>query len=226
MNAMAAMLERKALVLIAADHVATRVGVRLALREDVDCVEAADEEDAVAVAARDRPDVCVLDFSPTKKGIRVAARIAAKLPEAAIVLMSRRLDADECLAAVRAGVAGYLPETIDPNRLPFVVRGLLRGEAAIPRHLVGRLIDELRGRDRRPQLELLERRRVELTAREWDVVQRLRQGMSTKEIARSLEISEVTVRRHISGVDQKLGVASRADLLRLLETAEPVAAVR
>jgi DNA-binding NarL/FixJ family response regulator len=91
----------------------------------------------------------------------------------------------------------------------------MRGEAAVPRTLVTRLIDELRGREQRRHLELHERR-IETTTREWEVVECLRQGMSTREIAQLLGIADVTVRRHISGVHQKLGIRTRAELLRLL----------
>ncbi len=132
--------------------------------------------------------------------------------------MTRRIDEDEFIAAVRAGATGYVSQGIDPARLPYVIRGVMRGEAAVPRRFVGRLIDELRGRERRRHLELHEQRRVELTPREWDVVEGLRQGMSTREIAQSLGISEVTVRRHLSGVHQKLGVRTRSELLQLVAT--------
>jgi DNA-binding NarL/FixJ family response regulator len=132
-------------------------------------------------------------------------------------MFTRRIDEEEFLAAVRAGATGYLPEDVDPSRLPYVVRSVMRGEAAVPRALVARLIDELRGREgRRRSFEVQERRHVELTAREWDVVDLLRQGLSTRSIAEILGISAVTVRRHVSAVHGKLGVHTRAELLELL----------
>ena len=139
------------------------------------------------------------------------------MPGASVVVMTRRLDEDDLIAALRAGAIGYLPEGVDPARLPHVVRGVLRGEAAVPRALVARLIGELRGRDgRRRRLELHGRTPVELTAREWEVVDLLRQGNSTRSIAELLGISAVTVRRHVGAARQKLGVRTRAELLRLL----------
>ncbi len=139
------------------------------------------------------------------------------MPGASVVVMTRRIDEDEFIAAVRAGAIGYLPEGVDPARLPYVVRGLLRGEAAVPRALVARLIDELRGREsRRRRLELRGRTPVELTVREWEVLDLLRQGYSTRSIAELLGISAVTVRRHAGAGHQKLGVRTRAELLRLL----------
>ena len=220
MTAVAATVEPKARVLIAADHPATRTGVRLALAASADCSEADDADEAVAAALRDLPDVCVVDFDPPRRGIRAAAEITSKVPQAAVVVMTRKIDEDEFIAVLRAGATGYVSEGIDPLRLPHVVRGLMRGEAAVPRFLVTRLIDELRGRERRRHLDLHEGRRIEMTRREWEVVEALRQGMSTREIAELLGISEVTVRRHISGVHHKLGVRTRPELLRVLAAGE------
>jgi len=211
-------VEPRARVLIAADHLATRTGVRLALAGAADCSEAGDTDSAVAAALREQPDVCVVDFDPPGRAIRAAAEIVSKVPRASVVVMTRRIDEEEFIAAVRAGAIGYLPEGVDPARLPYVIRSLMRGEAAVPRALVPRLIDELRGREGRRHLDLFERKPVELTGREWEVVDLLRKGMSTRSIADLLGISAVTVRRHVSAVHGKLGVNSRAELLRLLAT--------
>ena len=196
-------------VLIAADEGATRTGVRLALSDAADCDEV-DDAAAAAAAVRDHPDVCVV------RSVRTAAEITSQLPGAAVVVMTERIDEDECLAAIYAGAAGYVSDEIDPSRLPHVIRDVMQGGAAVPRALVGRLVDELRGRERRRRLALRERPGVELTAREAQMVDGLRRGLSTREIAQRLGISEVTVRRHISGVHHKLGVSRRADLLELL----------
>jgi DNA-binding NarL/FixJ family response regulator len=217
MNVLAPQAPAKARVLIGADRLATRTGMRLALADDADCSEADDAETAVAAAVRDKPDVCVFDFDPPGRAIRATAEITSKVPEASVVMFTRRIDEEEFLAAMRAGATGYLPEDVDPSRLPYVVRSVMRGEAAVPRALVARLIDELRGREgRRRSFEVQERRHVELTAREWDVVDLLRQGLSTRSIAEILGISAVTVRRHVSAVHGKLGVHTRAELLELL----------
>jgi DNA-binding NarL/FixJ family response regulator len=209
--------EIRARVLIAADHVATRTGMRLALAGSAECSEAEDANSAIEAALRHRPDVCVVDFIPAGRGIQAAAEITSMLPEAAVVVMTERLDEDEFLAAVRAGASGYVLEGIDPLRLPHMIRSILRGEAAVPRSLVPRLIDEFRGRERRRKLMIKGGRPVELTSREWDVVEALRRGLTTRETATLLSISEVTVRRHVSTVHRKVGVTSRRQLLQLLE---------
>lgn len=219
MTAVAAHANGRARVLIAADHDATRQGMRLALSGAVETSEVDDAEAAVAMAVRDRPDVCVVDFSPSRRGIHAAAEIVSKLPGATVVVMTDHIDEDEFLDAVRAGATGYVSQRIDPSRLPAVIQSVMRGEAAVPRSLVARLIEELRGRERRRQLTV-DGRRIELTAREWQVLEALRSGLPTREIAGRLGISEVTVRRHISGVHRKVGVNRREDLLRVLSASE------
>jgi DNA-binding NarL/FixJ family response regulator len=218
-SALAPKAPTKARVLIAADHLATRTGMRIALADSADCSEADDADAAVVAAVRDKPDVCVVEFDPPGRAIRAAAEITSKVPQSSVVMITPRVNEEEFIAAVRAGATGYLPEGVDPARLPHVVRSVMKGEAAVPRVLVARLIDELRGREgRRRRLELHERRYVELTAREWDVVDLLRQGLPTRSIAELLGISAVTVRRHVSAVHRKLGIRTRAELLRLLAT--------
>src|SRR3954452_14850295 len=103
-------------VLIAADHVATRAGVRVALRGS-ECSEAENVDEAVVVAMRDRPDVCLIDFISPWRGIRAARRIIANMPGTPVVLMTPRIDEQEFMAAVHAGVSGYVDEDIDPARL-------------------------------------------------------------------------------------------------------------
>jgi DNA-binding NarL/FixJ family response regulator len=208
-------------VLIAADHVPTRKGLRLALEPGAVCTEASDSESAVAAAVRDRPDVCLLDFDAPGRGLHAVSEIMARVPGVLCIVLTHKAEEDEFLAAMRAGASGYLSDELDPARLPFVVAGVMRGEAAVPRHYVTRLIDELRGRAHtRRSLTVSSERSVELTTREWEAVELLRQGLPTREIARQLGISQVTVRRHLSAAYAKLGVSSRASALQLLESAE------
>ncbi len=217
MTAFAADADSRARVLIAADHGATRTGIRLALAGSAEVSEVDDADAAVDMAVRDRPDVCVVDFTPAGRGIRAAAEITTRLPGAAVVVMTNHVDEDEFLDAIQAGATGYVSQQIDPTRLPHVIRDVMRGEAAVPRALVMRLLDEFRGRERR-RLALRDRKGIELTEREWQVVDGLRHGMSTKQIAERLGITEVTVRRHISGVFHKVGVRTRAELLDVLDS--------
>ncbi len=206
-------------VLIADDHPPTRAGVRAALERDnfVVCGEAADARSAIEAARRERPDVCLLDIHMPGDGIQAAETIARELPEAAVVMLTvSRTDAD-LFNALRAGASGYLLKDIDPVRLPLALRGVLEGEAALPRRLVALLIEEFRERKRRRRVPLVGRRGVELTDREWEVLESMKQGHSTEEIAARLFISPVTVRTHVSAILRKLHVPTREAALELLE---------
>ena len=203
-------------VLIAAERLPTRVGLRLALEPEARCTEAADAESAVDAAVRDHPDVCLLGLDPSGQSLRVMNEIVSRVPSAAVILLTSKLDEEEFMAAVRAGASGYLTDSLDPARLPHVVRGALNGEPAVPRRFVSRLLDELRTRDRRRSVVLEGKGRVALTTREWEVVELLLRPASTAEIAEQLGVAPVTVRRHVGSVERKLGVSTRAEVVALL----------
>jgi DNA-binding NarL/FixJ family response regulator len=207
---------RRAHVLIAAERLPTRVGLRLALEPEARCTEAADARSAVDAAIRDHPDVCLLGLDPSRQGLQVVNEIVKRVPSAAVILLTSRLDEDEFMAAVRAGASGYLTSSLNPARLPHVVRGALRGEPAVPRKFVSRLLDELRMRERRRSVVLAGGGRVALTAREWEVVELLLRAATTSEIADELGVAPVTVRRHLGSVERKLGVKTRAQVVELL----------
>jgi DNA-binding NarL/FixJ family response regulator len=207
---------RRTHVLIAAERLPTRVGLRLALEPDARCTEAADAESAVDAAVRDRPDVCLLGLDPSPEGLQVVNEIVSKVPSATVILLTSKLDEEEFMAAVRAGASGYLTHSLDPARLPHVVRGALRGEPAVPRRFVARLLEELRTRERRRSVVLADKGRIALTAREWEVVDLLLRSASTSEIATELGVAPVTVRRHVGSVERKLGVSTRAEVVALL----------
>jgi DNA-binding NarL/FixJ family response regulator len=209
-------------VLIAAERLPTRVGLRLALEPEARCTEASDAESAVDAAVRDRPDVCLLGLDAQGQGLRAANEITSRVPTAAVILLTNRLDEEEFMAAMRAGASGYLTNSLDPSRLSHVVEGAIRGEPAVPRKFVSRLLDELRTRDRRRSVVLEGRGRVTLTAREWDVVELLLRSATTAEIADELGVAPVTVRRHLGSVEQKLGVTTRAKVVELLGTSAAV----
>ena len=149
-------------------------------------------------------------------GIVAALEITSQLPKTAVVMLTVSRDDDDLFAALRAGAAGYLLKDTDPERLPMALLGVLRGEGALPRTLVARLVEEFRGRGKR-RLPLSGSRSVELTPREWQVLEGLRDGLSTEEISERLFVSQVTVRTHVSAILKKLKVPDRAAAIKLLE---------
>jgi DNA-binding NarL/FixJ family response regulator len=207
-------------VLVADDHPPTRAGVRAALERQgmfVVCAEARDSDSAVDAARHERPDVCLLDIHMPGDGIRAAETISRELPDTAVVMLTVSRADEDLFDALRAGASGYLLKDIDPARLPHALKGVLEGEAALPRRLVTLLIEEFRERRRRRRLPLVGRRSVELTDREWEVLDLMRDGLPTEEIATRLFISPVTVRTHVSAILRKLQVSTREEALSLLE---------
>ncbi len=206
-------------VLLADDHLGVRVGTRMALEEGgfLVCAEADDRQSAVDAARRERPDACLLDVIMPGGGIEAAAQIAAELPGTAIVMLTVSENEDHLFDAIRAGASGYLLKDMDPDRLSAALSGVLAGEAAFPRRLVIRVVEEFRGRRRR--VPLPSGGRAELTGREWEVLELLGAGNTTSAAARRLGISEVTVRRHASQAARKLNVHDREAALALLEQA-------
>ena len=205
--------------MIADDHPPQRAGVRLALEDGGFKVvgEAGDANGAVQAVIRHRPDVALLDIHMPGSGISAASRIATESPETAVVMLTvSRNDAD-LFDALKAGAAGYLLKDMDPDRLPEALRGVARGEAAMPRALVARLMDEFRTRGTRRKLPLVGRKGAELTSKEWEVLELLREGLSTAQVAERLLVSPVTVRTHISAILRKLKVSSREEAIRLLD---------
>jgi two-component system, NarL family, nitrate/nitrite response regulator NarL len=203
-------------VLVVGENDSTRAGVRVALELSADCYEARTVAEAATVAADAFPSVCLVSAS-SENGTKLVAEMSAAVPYAHIVVLASELQEEQLLAAVRAGAVGYLSEGVDPDRLPFVVRGVLRGEAAIPRAMVARLVSELRERGKRRLLLLESRKAVELTEREWQVLEQLRRGAATREIAAKLAISEITVRRHVGALLKKLGVLDRKAAVALVD---------
>jgi DNA-binding NarL/FixJ family response regulator len=206
-------------VVLADDHVPMRAGVRAAIERDGFRVvaEVGDASAAVAAAVEHSPDVCLLDVHMPGNGIQAAAEIGERVPGTVVVMLTVSRDDADLFESLRAGAAGYLLKDTDPDRLPLALRGVVEGEAAVPRSLVARVIEEFRDRDSRSRLPALRRRGVELTEREWDVLELMRDDHTTAEIADRLSISPVTVRRHVSSVLAKLDVPDREAAVRLLE---------
>jgi DNA-binding NarL/FixJ family response regulator len=198
--------------------------MRAALRESLEgggftvVAEVADAPRAIESALARIPHLCLLDVRLPGGAVRVAREITACLPDTDVVAIGTGDGSElDLLDVLRAGAAGCLPVDRDLSSLPVALRAVLGGEAALPRRLVGLLIEELRSHDRRPSLNCPRGRRVALTAREWDVIALMHEGLSTAETAERLVVSPVTVRRHVSTAVRKLGVPDREAAVRLLD---------
>lgn len=204
--------------MLADDHAATRLGVRLALEHGGFEVvaEASDAPGAVRAAREHCPDICLLDvYMPGGGGVAAAAQLTDVLPSAAVVMLSVSDSDEDLFESLRAGASGYLLKDTDPAVLPQALRSVLAGEAPLPRALTARLIVEFRRHGHEREARDSEGALVTFSGRELQVLELLRDGLTTKQIAYELAISAVTVRRHISEVLRKLQVGDREAALRL-----------
>ena len=176
----------------------------------------------VEAALREQPDICLLDVGMPGNGISAAARIAALLPRAAVVMISAARDDDTLLAALRAGAVGYLPKEMAFTRLPEALLGVLDGEAALPRDVTARLLQELRRPGRVHALRHGTRPVANLTSRETDVLELLVNGHGTAKIGQQLFLTPPTVRSHVAALMRKFGVRDRRALRALFDPADRV----
>jgi DNA-binding NarL/FixJ family response regulator len=203
-------------VVLADDHAGIRTQVRTAIEAGgcVVCAEGASAEEAIALTLEHEPDVVLLDIHMPGNGINAAHQINRQRPQTAIVMLTQSKDDDDLFDSLRAGAAGYLLKDADPSTLPGALRGVLAGEAAMPASLVTRILHEFR----RPARRQFRRSSAaaKLSAREWEVMELLGEGLSTEEVGKRLFLSPTTVRVHVSTVLRKLQVKDRASAFTLL----------
>jgi DNA-binding NarL/FixJ family response regulator len=207
-------------VLIADDHAPTREDIRQALEEKdfAVCAEASDAPSAVEFAVRKRPDICLLDIRMPGNGVAAAWEITSRLPETKVVMLTVSRDDDDLFAALRAGASGYLLKDLEPGELTDALRRVREGEVAMTPALVLRMVEEFRDRGaRRRQLLFRRQPGEDLTSREWQVLELLRQGLATAEIAERLTLSQATIRSHVAAILRKLRVRDREALLALFD---------
>jgi DNA-binding NarL/FixJ family response regulator len=204
-------------VVIADDHTRIRGRVRAALEADgwVVCGEGATADEAIALATEHRPDVVLLDIHMPDSGIRAAQVITSTRPETAVVMLTQSSDDADLFDSLRAGARGYLLKGGDPGELGSALRGVLAGEAAMDARLVARILDEFRA-PAKPRFRRGSPAASRLSAREWEVMELLADGLSTDGVAQRLFLSPTTVRVHVSSVLRKLRVKDREAAFRLL----------
>jgi RNA polymerase sigma factor (sigma-70 family) len=167
-----------------------------------------DGEAALRAAREHRPDILVLDLRmPRLDGMGLLRRLAREGLGVRIVLLTAELGEDELLEAVRLGARGVVLKEMAPDLLVRCVRTVHAGGRWLEKEVAGRALERLVAREAtRPKLE-------ELTPREVELVRLANAGLRNKEIAARLGLTEGTVKVHLHRVYEKLGVASRVELL-------------
>ncbi len=211
-------------VVIADDDVGTRIGVRRVLNSGGVKVlaDVSSASEAVAAALAGRPEICVLATEIPGNGILAAEQIRQALPATKIVMLSASEREEEMFAALRAGADGYMSKSISAEQLLQALRAVAGGEAALSRRMTARLIREFQTRgSRRRQQITVEGQPVDLTPREFEILEWMRREEPTAKIAERFRISEVTVRRHVSVIVRKLGARDRRAAIQLLSASSP-----
>ena len=191
-------------VLIVDDHPVVRQGLRVLLevQDGIEVAgEAGDGPAALALAAEREPDVILLDLKlPGMGGIAVLGELTARYDRSRVLVLTSVTDHASAAAAMRAGAAGVLYKDVDPDALVRAIRAVHDGHLLLAPEAAGTLLHSAsapaRGLDA-------------LTSREREVLAELTHGRSNREIARALQVSEKTVKAHVSSVLAKLGVQDR-----------------
>ena len=193
-------------VLIADDHPVVRQGLRtfLELQDDIEIVaEATDGGDAVAKVRELKPDVVLMDLvMPQLDGIEAIRQVREVSPTSKVIVLTSFDDREKVYLSVKAGAAGYLLKDADPQELAEAIRTVQRGDALLNPSIAAKLMQEVAEGGPRAAGETL-------TERELEVLRHLARGMSNKEIAGALVLSEKTVKTHVSNILGKLQVADR-----------------
>lgn len=183
------------------DHYLVRMGLAsiISLEPDMTvCAEAASGEQARALYRVHRPDVTLMDLRlPGTSGTETAQAIRGEFPDARIVMISTYVCDEEIYGALQAGAMAYLVKSVQREELIRAIRKAAAGQRHIPAEVAARLADRVS--------------RTQLSTREVEVLRQLVGGRRNREIATALDISEGTVKLHVSSILNKLGVSDRTE---------------
>lgn len=204
-------------ILIVDDHPLFRRGIRWSLEEERDIRvvgEASDAQEAMRATDLLAPDVVLLDLNlPGMSGLELCRVLKRRHPQTAIVVLTMHEDDEQLFSAIRAGASAYCTKDIDPADLVNVIRRVARGEYLINENVLARPFVASRLLDQFRELSQIDEVSSAvfspLTPREVEILDCVAQGNSNKEIARQLNISDQTVKNHITSILRKLAVNDR-----------------
>jgi DNA-binding NarL/FixJ family response regulator len=204
----------KTRILLADDHALVRRGLKLILDAEPDLeviAEAGDGAEVLERAHEDDVDLAILDVAmPRMTGIQAARELSQRRPELKILILSMHDNEQYLFEALRAGASGYVLKSVVDRDLVEACRATMRGESFLYPGAVNALIKDHLERAKRGEVSAED----PLSPRESEVVKLVAEGMSSREIAETLVISEKTVERHRANILDKLGLRDRVDLTR------------
>ena len=192
-------------VMLVDDHYLVRMGLAsiMALEPDmVVCAEAANGEQARAMYRTHRPDVTLMDVRlPDISGIETLTAIRGEFPDARIVMISTYVCDEEIYGALQAGAMAYLVKSVHRDELMRAIRKAALGQRHIPAEVAARLAERVT--------------RTQLSSRETEVLRLLVSGRRNREVANALDITEGTVKLHVSSILGKLGAEDRTEAVTI-----------
>lgn len=204
-------------ILVIDDHSVFRAGLRMIIERTPHMTvvaEAANSQDALAAATQEQPDVILLDLDlGGENGLSLVSELREVAKQARIVVLTGLRDAEIHRRAVVLGALGVVRKEKAPEVLISAIGRVYAGEAWLDRTLIAEVITELSHTGAAPDTDPEQVKITSLTTREKQVIACLAEGLSTKELAERLFISDKTVGHHLGSIFDKLGVASRSELI-------------
>jgi len=199
-------------VLLAEDHVITRQGIRRLLEDERGLTvigEAGDGEEAVQMVTDMKPDVVIMDIAmPKLNGIEATRQIKLIHPRTAVLILSAYDDDEYVFALLKAGAAGYLLKSVSGDELTRAIQAVYKGEPVLDPIVARKVMNYFRLPGK---VAGLERPSEHLSNRETDILKLAAKGMTNKDIADKLHLSNRTVEGHLRTIFNKLGVGSRTE---------------
>ena len=197
-------------ILLSDDHPLFRSGMKLLLQrqKDIEVVgEASDGAECVKLAKKLKPDMILLDLNMEGvDGLEALPLLKKEIPEACVLMLTVSEDANDLVEALKLGASGYLLKNIDTEFLLDSIRRAANGESVMSPQIAANLANAIRSEKKMAE----EKADVpHLSPRESQIIQLIAKGSSNKEIARSLDIAESTVKIHVQGILRKLNLTSR-----------------
>ena len=192
-------MKKKIQVLIVDDHYLLRIGLAnsLNVENDIACIaEARTGGEAIELYRKHMPDIVLMDLRlPDMNGIDATAKLRSEFPNATVIILSTFDGEEDIFRSLQAGARSYVPKDISRDELLQIIRNAHSGKHTLPAPIAGRLAQRMQRR--------------ELTEREHEVLRLVVEGQTNKQIAVSLQITEVTVKLHVSSILTKLGARDR-----------------
>jgi two-component system, NarL family, nitrate/nitrite response regulator NarL len=194
-------------VAVVDDHPLFRAGVvnLLTSAGNLDVVgEGASASDALRIARQYTPDVMLLDIGMTGGGIEAAAEVTAAHPDIRVIMLTASEDEQHVASALKAGARGYILKGSSGREIVEAVRAIADGESYVAPNLAARLLSK-----KNIGIDAISDCNSRLTSREAEVFALVARGMSNKEIARTFNTTERTIKHHMTNIMQKLNVRNR-----------------